>query len=75
MEEKEPIEVIIREKEYGVPNRFGPTIKTSLGHLSENLENFNKTSEKLQKQLILWTAIMALAVIGQIITIILTSVY
>jgi len=67
--EKEPIEVIIREKEHGVPNVFGPTIKRSFGHLNENLENFNKTSEGLQKKLIFWTRVMAGAIILQAVAI------
>ena len=66
---KEPIEVIITEKEHGIPNVFGPTIKTSFGHLNQNLEDFNKTSKELQKKLILWTKVMAGAIIIQAIVI------
>ena len=68
-EKKEPIEVTIIEKEHGVPNIFGPTIKRSFGHLNENLEDFNKTSKELQKKLIFWTRIMAGAIIVQAIVI------
>ena len=67
--QKEPIEVIITEKENGIPNFFGPTIKTSFGHLNTNLRDFNKTSKKLQEKLIFWTKIMALAIIIQAISI------
>lgn len=70
IEKKEPIEVIISEKENGVPNVFGPTIKTSLGYLNENLEEFNKTSKKLQEKLIFWTKVMAGAIIVQALAII-----
>jgi hypothetical protein len=68
-DKKEPIEVIITEKEHGVPNIFGPTIKQSFGYLNENLENFNKTSEELQKKLIFWTKVMAGAIIIQAVAI------
>ena len=49
--------------------------------LNENLKGLNRAinkssdiSNNLQKWLIFWTAVMAFAVLGQIITIILTSV-
>ena len=49
--------------------------------LNENLKDLNRAinkssdiSNNLQKWLIFWTAVMAFAVLGQIITIILTSV-
>jgi len=68
-EQKEPIEAIITEKEYGIPNTFGPTIKTSFSHLNENLEDFNKTSKELQKKLVFWTRVMAGAIIIQAVAI------
>lgn len=66
---KEPIEVVITEKEKGIPNVFGPTIKTSFGHLNENLEYFNETSKGLQEKLIFWTRVMAVAIIAQVLAI------
>ena len=66
---KEPIEVIITEKEHGVPNVFGPTIKRSFSYLNENLENFNKTSKELQEKLIFWTRVMAGAILIQAVAI------
>lgn len=47
----------------------------NLENLNNQIKEFSKTSNKLQKWLIFWTAVMAFAVLGQIITIILTSIY
>ena len=47
----------------------------NLKSLNDSIKKYSNTSNKLQKWLIFWTAIMAFAVLGQIVTIILTSIY
>ncbi len=49
-------------------------LNKNLDSLNNAIDKFSKTSNSLQKWLIFWTAVMAFAVLGQIITIILTSV-
>jgi hypothetical protein len=56
-------------------------LREQINKLNENLDNLNNQIKKgnessinLQRSLIFWTRIMALAIIGQIITIILTRI-
>lgn len=47
-------------------------LNTNIENLNMNLKTSSETTSKLTKWLIFWTAIMALAVIGQILAIIFT---
>jgi hypothetical protein len=50
-------------------------LNKNLKSLNDSIKESSKTSNSLQKWLIFWTAVMAFAVLGQIITIILTSFF
>jgi len=50
-------------------------LKSPIDNLVTVLDNASNKTEKLTKALVFWTKIMALAVIGQIIVIILTNFF
>lgn len=59
---------------------YPDVLREQIDNLNKNLENLNKqikngseSSNKLQKWLIVWTCVMAFAVLGQIIAIIWTN--
>ena len=53
---------------------FPDAITKRIPELVENMKEFTKTSNELQKKLILWTKVMAIALVIQITVLIITLI-